>query len=193
MIEITLGADPATGEGGVTVPVYPQRHARLSRKLSRLILGVVEEGQSLSVDTILDVGQGRAWELLCILAPALPQRMSEWQFRGYTSADAMAAGDYDEDADTTSPSIPEIRSAIVTCANVSGLDFLTHAKGIVQLVDPTLLRALVSEQLMELVDSASTTSPSSPSVNGDSPSTSSGATTPTSTPSEDSRSLASAA
>jgi hypothetical protein len=185
MIEITLGADPVTGEGGVTVPVYPQRHARLTRKLSRLVLGVVEEGQSLSVENLLDVSQGRAWELLCILAPALSQRMAEWQFRGYASADAMAAGEYDEDQDTTSPSIPEIRHAVVTCATVSGLDFLTHAKGIFALVDPTLLRALVSEQLLAVVDSASTISPSLPSENGGSPSTSSGTTAPTSTASAD--------
>lgn len=193
MIEITLGADPATGEGGVTVPVYPQRHARLTRKLSRLVLGVVEQGQNLTVDNLLDVSQGRAWELLCILAPALPQRMSEWQFRGYASAEAMDAGDYDEDQDTTSPSIPEIRHAVVTCATVSGLDFLTHAKGIFQMVDPTLLRALVSEQLMEIADSASTISRSSLSATGDSPSTSSGTKAPTSSQSEGSPSLASAA
>jgi hypothetical protein len=191
VVEITLGADPSTGEGGVTVPVYPQRHAYLTNRLGKFLNELVESGQSLAIDNLLDVAGAQAYALLTALIPNLSRRLPEWEFMGYPTRDAMEAGEYDPAADEGSPSVPEIRTAIKVASDVNGLDILMHIKGLFGLVDPTLLRSIVSEQLLDLIDS--TTSPSSQSATGGSASTSSGTTAPISTENEDSPSLASAA
>jgi hypothetical protein len=90
----------------------------------------------------------------------------------------MDAGDYDEEADR-SPTLPEIRTAFEVASKVNAFDVLKHIWGV---FDPSLLRGIVNEQVAEAI---SQTSPSSPSVNGTSASTSSGTTPPTSTASED--------
>lgn len=189
-VEITLGADPATGQGGVTVPVYPQRHAYITNRLGKFMSELLEAGQNVSVDQLLSVAGGQAYTLLTALIPNLGKRMAEWEFLGMADRDAT---EYDPALDTTSPSIPEIRHAIKVAGEVNGLDILTHLKGAFGLVDPTVLRAIVSEQVLNAIDSASTISPSSPSESGESASTSSGTTAPTSRGNGASRSLVSAA
>lgn len=182
--EITLGADPSTGEGGVTVPVYPQRHAYITARLGKFLSELGDVGQTVAVDNLLSTASKQSYALLTALIPNLSKRMTEWEFCGYATREAAELGEYDPALDKSSPSIPEIRHAIKVASEVNGLDILTHVKGVFGLVDPTLLRSLVSEQLLNVIDSASTTLPSSPSPIGDSPSTSSGTRVPTSTENE---------
>jgi len=181
VIEVTLGADPATGEGGVTVPVYPQRHAYLTARLGRFVSELGEAGQTLAIDNIASAAGEQAYALLTALIPNLSKRLPEWEFRGFQSREAMG-GEYDPALDVSSPSIPEIRHAIKIAGEVNGLDILSHLKsGLGTLVDPTVLRSIVTGQLLDVMDSASTISPSSPSATGDSASTSSGTPPPTPT------------
>lgn len=189
-VEITLGADPVTGEGGVTVPVYEQRHAYIINRLGRWFTGLGSSLQGMAPGDILSMAGSEAYGLVVAVIPTVEKRMSEWEFRGFASREAMEAGDYNPALDMTSPSIPEIKNAIRVGGEVVGLDVFVHLKtALGQFVDPTVLRALVSEKLMEAVDSVSMTSPSSPSETGDSPSTSSGMSPRTSTETEGSRSL----
>ena len=90
----------------------------------------------------------------------------------------MDAGDYDPEADR-SPTMPEIRGALTEASTVNGFDVLLHLKA---LVDPQLVRGWMTAQLAEAILE---NSPSSPSANGTSDSTSSTTTAPTSTANED--------
>jgi hypothetical protein len=199
-VEVTLGADPATGEGGVTVPVYPQRHKYITDRLGKFISELTESSRSTPMDNLLDVASEKSYALLSALIPNLSKRLPEWAFCGFPSREAADVGEYDPALDTSSPSIPEIRNAVKVASQVNGLDILTHVKGVFGLVPPTVVQAIISEPLMLVADliteamrSASTTSLSSPSASGDSPSTSSGTTPPTSTANGDSRSPVSTA
>lgn len=167
--EVTLGEH--------TVPVYAQRHAYLQNRLGRFIDHLLDEGLD-DAGSILDVVQQSAYELLCVLIPNLEKRVPEYEFKGYASREAYEAGDYDEETDR-SPTVPEIRGAFAVAARVNAFDAL---RAVWQLVDPQLLRGVVTAQLAQAI---SPTSPTSPSANGTSASTSSGMTDPTSTPSGD--------
>lgn len=166
--EVTLGEH--------TLPVYAQRHAYLQNRLGRFIDRLVDEG--VEAGNVLDIVQSSAYELLVVLIPNLDKRVPEWEFKGYGSREAMDAGEYDEQTDR-SPTVPEIRTAFEVAAKVNSFDVL---KAVWKVVDPQLLRGLVTEQIAEAI---SPTSPTLPSENGASTSTPSTTTGPTSTPSED--------
>lgn len=166
--EITLGEH--------TVPVYAQRHAYLQNRLGRFIDRLLEQG--VDGGSVLDVAQHSAYELLCVLIPNLDKRLPEWEFKGYGSREAMDAGEYDDKADR-SPTVPEIREAFVVAARVNAFDAL---KVLGTILDPQLLRGVVTAQVAQAI---SPTSPTSLSANGASASTSSMTTGPTSTASED--------
>jgi hypothetical protein len=169
--EVTLGEH--------TVPVYAQRHAYLANRLGKFVDSLSERTDRFGdADNFFVVLQDFSYELLCMVIPTLAKRMPEYEFRGFSSREAMEAGDYDEQADK-SPTVPEIKQAFAVAARVNGFDALGQLRG---LVDPKLARAWVTAQLADL---ASQTSQTSPSANGASVSTSSGTTPPTSTPSED--------
>lgn len=175
-VEITLG--------GVTVPVYAQRHAYLTNRLGPTVQAIVKRGENLTESDVLAfLGEG-VYDALVALIPTVGKRIPRWQFRGFASAEAEAADEYDPEADE-SPTVPEIREAFATAIRVNGLDVLKAAGSV---VDPKLLRALISERLAESI-----ASPSSPPPNGGSELTSSTPSSPTSTASEDSPSPASTA
>jgi hypothetical protein len=162
--EVTLGEH--------TLPIYAQRHAYLMNRAGRFVDEIVKRVADLDTSQILVALQESSYELLCVLIPNLEKRVPEYEFRGFGSREAMDAGDYDEEADR-SPTLPEIRTAFEVASRVNAFDVVKHIWGI---FDPSLLRGIVNEQITEAI---SKTSPSSPSVNGTSASTSSGTTPPT--------------
>lgn len=166
--EVTLGEH--------VLPVYAQRHAYLQNRLGRFIDGLVDDG--VEAGNVLDAVQNSAYELLVVLIPNLDKRVPEWEFKGYGSREALEQGDYDEQVDK-SPTVPEIRQAFEVAAKVNSFDVL---KAVWKVVDPQLLRGLVTAQIAEAI---SPTLPISPSENGASTSTPSTTTGPTSTPNED--------
>jgi len=177
MSEVTLG--------GVTVLVVPQKHAYLTHRLGPAITQALQAGEGIAPDKMLEwIGNG-VYDALCALIPALGSRMSQWQFMGYGSAEAMASGTYDEAADQ-SPSILEIKEAITVGMAVNGIDELVKLGK--SLIDPRLAKAQINSVIAEAIDSST-----SPSRTGDSPSPSTTTTAPTSTESADSPSPASVA
>ena len=169
-VEVTLGEH--------TVPVYAQRHAYLANRLGGFVDNVLERVGDLDASGLIEAVQQSSYELLCVLIPNLSKRIPEYEFRGFGSADAMVADDYDEEVDK-SPTVPEIRTAFEVASRVNSFDVLRHLWAV---VDPQLLRGMVNAQVATAI---SQTSPSSPYANGGSGSTSSGTTSPTSTPSGD--------
>jgi len=169
-VEVTLGDH--------TIPVYAQRHAYLLNRLGRFISDLQASAGDVEGDVLLAFLQARSYELLCALMPNLDKRLPEYEYRGYGSREAMEAGDYDEHVDK-SPTLPEIRHALEVASTVNGFDVLVHLKA---LIDPKLVRGWLSAQVAEAILASS---PSSPSANGGSASTSSGTTPPTSTASTD--------
>jgi hypothetical protein len=164
--EITLGDH--------TLPVYAQRHAYLANRLGRFIDELVQRSQDLDANGIVGALQESSYELLCALVPNMEKRIPEYEYRGFSSREAMEAGDYDEQLDK-SPTLPEIRAAFTIASKVNAFDVLTHLKGI---IDPSLLRGVVNAQIAEAI---SQNSPSSLSENGASDLTTSGTTPPAST------------
>ena len=169
--EVTLGDH--------TLPVYAQRHAYLANRLGRFIDSLLEGMQEIDAAGLLNTLQEQSYELLCVLIPNLEKRCPEYEFRGFSSREALEAGDYDEHADK-SPTLPEIREAFTVAARVNAFDVLAHLKGI---IDPSLLRGVVNAQLAEAI-SGSPSLQNSRSANGTSDSTSSGTTPPATTASE---------
>lgn len=164
---------------GRTVPLYPQR---IGYVRARILRGLAELQQVVGVDGVQVVDVDRAvYRALERLAPNVPKYVPMHTFLGYGSPEAMEAGDYDPELDE-SPTIPEVRAAIVAAAEVSGLDVVKHLRS---LVDPTVIRELVTGLVEEAIAETleSTSSASSPSENGGSPtSTRSMTSAPTSTP-----------
>ena len=173
-VEITLG--------GVTVPVIPQRHAYIQHRIGPAIQAAIDAGEGLSNDKLGEWLGAGAYGVLSALIPTLPALIPEHIFQGYVSADAYAAGQFDEDAVehlAGCPTIAEIDEAFRTAMQVNGIAKLVElGKG---LIDPKLAKALVSQKIAESINS-----PTSLSPNGESDSTSSGTPPPTWIKSEDS-------
>jgi len=168
-VEVTLGEH--------TVPVYAQRHAYLSNRLGRFVDGLLERVGDLDAADLIVAVQQSSYELLCVLIPSLEKRLPEYEFRGYSSREAMDEDIYEEEADR-SPTVPEIRTALEVAARVNSFDVLKHLWGV---LDPSLLRGLVNAQVADAITQNSPTSRTSPSGNGVSASMSSGTTPPAST------------
>jgi hypothetical protein len=175
--EITLGP--------VTVSVVPQRIGYLENRIGPAITAIIASGEGLTTAAIMPATKEAAYDLLCALVPNLDKRLPKWQFCAYGSAEKMAAGEYDEALDE-SPNLPEIFDAFETALRVSGI---TRAA---DLLGKAGLGELAKAQ-MRLAIVTSADSPNSPAPSGESDSTNSGTTPPTSTPSEGSLSPASPA
>lgn len=169
MREITLGAHE--------VPVYAQRHAYLTNSLSKFFRQLTSMGTDLTLDSPEDLvpmlGE-QAYDLLAIVLPTYGKRVPRYEFAGYASQEAMDNGDYDE-AEDKSPSFPEIMDAFKAAAAENRFDVLST---IAKVVDPKLLKQLISTQIAIAISNASASLPST--SDGSTPSTSSGTTAPTS-------------
>jgi hypothetical protein len=164
--------------GNVEVPVYAQRQGYLANRLGSTFKGFVDSGEDISTENFAVWLGDSVFDVLATLIPALPKRMSKHEFMGFDTAAAMESGDYDE-AQDRSPTFPETVKAFEMIWKVNRFDLLGKLG---TLVDPTLLRAIVRQQLTQRL---LTTSMSSPSPSGDADLTSSGPRTPTSSPSGD--------
>lgn len=153
MEEITLG----TGEGEVTVPVYAQSLPYLINRTKRFAgkLGKFADGET-SMDDIVGLLGGQTYQALCTVIPSLAKRMPEHQFLGYPSAEAMAAGDVDEEALKQAPTLPQIKAAFQVASRVNGLNSF---QWLLDKVDPQMLWAGVNVRLAEALSTDSASSP----------------------------------
>lgn len=145
--EVTLGEH--------TIPCVAQRHAYLENRLGRFFESLTKlDTDGLTGD---DIGNSLAkmfgeqtYEALCVFLPALSKRMPRWEFAGYASADAMLAGDYDDEADK-SPTFPQIVAAFEMAVKVNRFDVF---KGLLGKLDPTMvgqmLNVVVAEGTLKL-------------------------------------------
>lgn len=143
--------------GAHSYAVYPQRHAYLTNKLGRAF-GRLEGMSGLSgeegVEGIVGAFGERAYDLLAVFIPRL---MPEYEFRGFATREAMEAGEYVEEYDS-SPSFPEVVAAFQTCLSVNRLDLLQHLG---KVVDLQLLRVYLNQAMTEMFESRTLPSSSS--------------------------------
>ncbi|WP_297775059.1 hypothetical protein [Mycobacterium sp.] len=116
--------------------VYAQRIGYLENKLGRTLDRLIGSSVSDGAGIVSMLGE----QVHGVLGVFLPRLMPLHEFRGYVTAEALAAGEYDAAADT-SPTVPEIRSAFETVLRVNGFDLL---QGLGKLVDTDLLKAAAS-------------------------------------------------
>lgn len=91
-----------------SIPVVPQRHARLRRHLT---------GEMLQRLMTKDYST-EAYRTLCVLVPAV-QNIPLWEWEGYGSQEAMENDNYEENLDR-SPTTAEIVNAFEVALMVSG-------------------------------------------------------------------------
>lgn len=153
--------------GDITVSVWPQKIGRLKKRLPAVLEAIGADTTTASIDDVSGLVFGNAYAILCLLVPALEQRMTREEF------------DTSED---TSATFPEIRAAFRTVCQVNEV---TDIPGLVgKLFGPGMvdfLRAKLLETILEFGASSTL-----PSETGESVSTSSGTTVPISTESTDS-------
>lgn len=180
VVEVTLGEH--------TIPVYAQRWRYAVNKLGGVVGGFAASGEEITMENFAVFAGDRLYGVLCAMLPGLPKRMPEWEFQGYTSAEAAvrsaqdpADDEYDPETGRE-PTFEQIITALETAWRVNRLDVLGGLKA---LVDPTMLRSQINVLVATQMDKASSVtpdaSPISPSTNGTSDSTSSTASSPTST------------
>lgn len=143
--------------------VVPQRHARLRHLLT---------GEDLQAVLGAEYSK-HAYRVLCVLIPTLEKEMPEWEFDGYGSEEAWKEQDYDETLDK-SPTVDQIVEAFEIAIKVSGGNRLGKLLGLVQSVQK------MTDQAEAEANAASTPpSPDSPGNDGESPTPSTGAPSPT--------------
>ena len=167
------GSGPHVQLGDHTYPVYPQRVGYLRNRLAKFadrLQGGVEAG-------VIEWLASQGYEVVRIFIPKL---MPRHEFEGFESQEAMEAGDYDEDKDR-SPDFPQIVNAVRVASSVNNLDLFSHLGKLVDaetrsaLVAMALTRSMASTGDSSVIESSATTA--------DTPSTPSGTTDPTLTPS----------
>lgn len=141
---------------GEEIPVYPQRHARLTNKLKRLIQGLTVEWAGLSdkdaaeklstedqYKLLWKLVEENAYELLDIVLPTYTKRVPKYKFLGYRSQEALDKGDYDE-AEDYSPTLPQIKNAFIVTSKVNDFDTV---KVIGKIFDWELVKTLANREL----------------------------------------------
>jgi len=173
--------------GSATIPVVPQKRATLRRRLASVgdglaeALGETQDGFEGFIHALED----REYDVLSVLIPALPEHIPLYAWHGYVSQEAMDSRSFDED-DDRSVTFPETVNAFKVASEVNRLDLFLNLKA---LIDPKLLRELVSGLLEDVGGQIATqrtsSSTGSLSANGTSPSTSGSPSSPTSASSGD--------
>lgn len=166
--------DIAIALGGHSYHVVPQRVGRLKKKLGHQL------GDLTSVMTaegnILDAGLEKAHALLEVFIPDL---MPLHEFCGYSSESAYNDPEAEE-ADDVGPSFPEIVVAYEKVIEVNRFDLFKHLGNV---ISPALIRSVIQQEVGRTMMAGGTT-PSSLSTSVtpglDTPSTTSGTTSPTS-------------
>lgn len=141
--------------GHHSLPVVPQRHARLRHYLS-----------NTDFTNLIGEGYGHeSYRLLSVLVPVLPDVMPEWEWEGFESAESMEKGEYVEDLDK-SPTTEEIVVAFETVLKVNGAGRLGKLMEMIKLG-------------MQASQAQTAASPASPGENGASAFPSTGQSNPT--------------
>jgi hypothetical protein len=150
------GDGPHVTLGEHTYHVYPQRHAYLANKLGKHAGGLLQLTDDMSsVDDFVAAVGDRAWQLLKVF---IPQLMPEYEFRGYATAEAMEAREYNEEYDR-SPSVPEIETAFTTVIQANRLDLAKHLG---KVVDLGMIRSYVNAQMATAFEATLSQTESSP-------------------------------
>lgn len=168
---VVSGGEAVVPLGDKTYTVVPQRKAYLRKKLPKaLSISTEELDNEAGWSGFLDLVDQNAYSLIRLF---IPDVMPEYEFNGFASEAAWKADDYDEDADH-SPSVPQVKSAVMACAEVNGLDLVKHLKNF---ISPDFLRAFTTSQVADFL---TTTSPNSSATSTpDTASTISGTSPPT--------------
>lgn len=163
--------------GDHEIEVYPQRHAYITNKVTKVLTKVMEQGGDIAEAGDLAAFLGdSAYAMLTAMLPAYGKRCPEYEFKGFVSKEAMDAGDYDEDNDK-SPTFPEQIAAFEVIARVNRFDILKVVKNV---IDPKAVKAVISLKVAQWMESGGSLTELSP-MGGSAASTSSSTTDPTST------------
>lgn len=183
--ELEGGRKLAVTLGDHEYVMVPQRWARLRNKLPEVASGLQTEGLS-DWGELLNMLGDRAYSLLQIFIPDL---MPTWEFNGYPTKEAEEAGEYNEEYDK-SPEPGQIQDAIAAAGKLHRLDIL---QSLGKMVGPELIRAFLAGLMRQTLERRELMSDSESgfATSGDTASTSSGTTAPTSVSSEDSPTLVS--
>lgn len=161
--------------------VFPQKIGYLMHKLGPQLQTILE-AEIEGLDGI-DMVAAKTHEVLRIF---IPDMMPLHEFLGYASAEALEAGDYDENLDR-SPEPLQVKAAFVAASDVNGGEVFKHLKA---LLGPVLtqrvaaaITAAVASRTPSLTSPTPESSPTSPPTSGESAQTSSGTAPPTSVPS----------
>lgn len=152
--KVLLGLN-GDGEAVHDLPVYEQRQGKLLNRIGRFYdaIGALVNSEDGGVDgaAVVNALGPKLYEALCVFIPNLAQRMPEYEFWGYGSAEAYKVGReaYDENLDR-SPSLPQLWLAFEVAFEVNGgPKFVGILKSV---VDPKVMRAEVSALLSEGAD-----------------------------------------
>lgn len=120
--------------GDQVVPIVAQPHARLRhlipKELSAEELQGLADADPNDAAAQISAITGKAYRLLCVLAPKLADVMPEYAWEGYASREAMDTGEYDEAAAAKSPTVAQIVDAFDIALEVNGLKKLGGLMGI---------------------------------------------------------------
>jgi hypothetical protein len=131
-----MSTDTHVTLGEHSYAVYPQKIGYLENRLGKSVETLLTQGIEGTEDVVSALG-GAAYNVLRVFIPRL---MEEHEFRGYRSAAALEAGDYDPEADA-SPSFPQIVGAFETVTRVNRFDLFSHLG---KLVGPQMREALTA-------------------------------------------------
>jgi hypothetical protein len=162
--EITLG--------DTAYVVDPQPVARVSRQLMAVrelgaAFGTENEDASF-MEVVLKLGDG----LYDVLQAFIPNLMARYKFNGYPTDAAYKADEFDPDAEEAknSPTFPQLIDALEAAYAINGG---TRIKDLVGKILGPQLTGLVRRWIVAEMQARLAESPTSPSMNGDSPSESS--------------------
>jgi hypothetical protein len=128
-------------------------------------LGTDGKSSGEMISAIIGMSEPVLYDLLCTFVPGLRSRMPLYEFAGFASAAALAADEYDEDADMA-PSTADIQSTLEAVWEVSQIGRLVGP--VASRVDPTVVREIVQGILEDgaKIAASLTTSPSSSGASG---------------------------
>lgn len=141
-IEVELGAH--------TYEVVPQSLPYIKHHLGPVLASLADE--NVEAGNVIDIIADKAHEVLGVFIPDL-MPANEWQ-----GVDELGA--YSDELAQAAPTVPQIRAAIERIADLNGFDLV---KSVGKIVDPTVLREMVTNALRDSTPLAWPTS-SSPST-----------------------------
>lgn len=165
----------ALGSDGVDVTlgdreyhVVPQRIGYLRTQFGVALQGL--DTAALSSGNVVEFLGERVYAVLSVFVPDI---MPKYEFLGYSTQEALEADDYNPDYDR-SPSASQIKTALLTGAEVNEIDLLKHLG---KLIGPDIVRTWAQTVML---DSMKANLQTSVEPSGDTIGTTSGLASPTS-------------